>query len=86
MRSNFKRVFFVVGALWILALWLMFSAYGAVQFWDRHVVKWMYGGTVAESIILGIIALSVFWILFIFKTIKDELDENSDTGKAVADQ
>lgn len=75
MRIDFRRFFFIIGVMWILLLWLLFAVYGALRFWERHVEKWVFGGTTAEIVSLCILGLSIFWILFIIKTIKDELDE-----------
>ena len=75
MNFDFRRFFFIIGIMWILILWLIFAVYGALRFWERHVEKWVFGGTTPEIISLCLLSLSIFWIFFIIKTIKDELDE-----------
>jgi len=75
MRIDFRRLFFVTGVMWILIMWALLAVYGSIQLWDRHVVKWFNGGTAPEVFALSILGLSVFWILFIIKTLKDEFDE-----------
>jgi len=73
MRFDFKRFFFVVGVLWMLILWMLFAVYGVIQFWDRHVTRW-FAGT-ADLVGFCILAITILWVLFIFKTLKEEMDE-----------
>lgn len=77
MRVDLRRFLFAAGVLWILTLLILFSVYGAIQFWDRHASKWSYGGTGADAVAIGAIALSVFWVFFILKTLKDELKDQT---------
>jgi hypothetical protein len=85
MHLDFRRLFFVVGVLWVLIMWLLFSVYGALRFWERHVQGWVYGGTLHEIIAIGVVVLSIFWIFFIIKTIKDEADEYHEPSRVVTD-
>jgi len=73
MIDKIKRLLFVIGLLWILTAWLVFSIYGVVHFWDRHVTAW-FGNATADNIGYGLLVVTIFWIFYIVKTIVDETE------------